>query len=51
MLRNEIEAQDDKTSNVACIRGKSQTIHGNQGTYAAIVNEFIDYIIVSKSRS
>ena len=51
MLRNEIEAQDDKTANVLAFVEKVKRYTEIKELTPAIVNEFIDYIMVSKSKS
>ncbi len=50
MLRNEIEAQDDKTSNVLAFVEKVKRYTEIKELTPAIVNEFIDYIMVSKKQ-
>lgn len=50
MLRNEIEAQDDKTSNVLAFVKKVKRYTEIKELTPAIVNEFIDYIMVSKKQ-
>lgn len=50
MLRNEIEAQDDKTSNVLAFVEKVKQYTEIKELTPAIVNEFIDYIMVSKKQ-
>lgn len=50
MLHNEIEAQDDKTSNVLVFVEKVKQYTEIKELIPAIVNEFIDYIMVSKKQ-
>lgn len=50
MLRNEIEAQDDKTANVLAFVEKVKQYTEIKERTLAIVNEFIDYIMVSKKQ-
>ena len=50
MLRNEIEAQDDKTANVLAFVEKVKRYTEIKELIPAIVNEFIDYIMVSKKQ-
>lgn len=50
MLRNEIEAQDDKTANVLAFVEKVKRYTEIKELTPAIVNEFIDYIMVSKKQ-
>lgn len=50
MLRDEIEAQDDKTSNVLTFVEKVKRYTEIKELTPAIVNEFIDYIMVSKKQ-
>ncbi len=50
MLRDEIEAQDDKTSNVLAFVEKVKRYTEINELTPAIVNEFIDYIMVSKKQ-
>jgi DNA invertase Pin-like site-specific DNA recombinase len=50
MLRNEIEAQDDKTSNVLAFVKKVKRYTEIKELTPATVNEFIDYIMVSKKQ-
>ena len=47
MLRNEIETQDDKTANVRAFVEKVKWYTEIEDLTPAIVNEFIDYIMVS----
>ena len=50
MLRNEIETQDDKTANVLAFVEKVKRYTEITELTPAIVNEFIDYIMVSKKQ-
>ncbi len=50
MLRNEINAQDDKTSNVLAFVEKVKEYTEIKELTPAVVNEFIDYIMVSKKQ-
>lgn len=50
MLRNEIKTQDDKTSNVLVFVEKVKRYTEIKELTPAIVNEFIDYIMVSKKQ-
>ena len=50
MLCNEIEAQDDKTANVLAFAEKVRRYTEIKELTPAVVNEFIDYIIVSKKQ-
>lgn len=50
MLRNEIEAQDDKTANVLSFAEKVKRYTEIKELTPAIVNELIDYIMVSKKQ-
>lgn len=50
MLRNEIEAQDDKTVNVLAFVEKVKQYTEIKELTPAVVNEFIDYIMVSKKQ-
>ena len=50
MLRNEIEAQDDKTANVLAFVEKVKRYTEIEQLTPAIVNEFIYYIMVSKKQ-
>lgn len=50
MLRNEIEAQDDKTANVLAFVEKVKRYTEIKELTPAIVNEFIDYIMISKKQ-
>ena len=50
MLRNEIEAQDDKTANVFAFVEKVKRYTEIKELTSAIVNEFIDYIMVLKKQ-
>lgn len=50
ILRNEIEAQDDKTSNVLAFVEKVKRYTEIRELTPAIVNEFIDYIMVSQKQ-
>mgnify|MGYP002792310021 CR=1 FL=1 len=50
MLRNEIEAQDDKTVNVLSFVEKVKQYTEIEELTPVIVNEFIDYIMVSKKQ-
>ena len=50
MLRNEIEAQDDKTANVLAFAEKVKRYTEIEQLTPAIVNEFIDYIMVYKKQ-
>lgn len=50
MLRDEIEAQDDKMSNVLAFVEKVKRYTEIKELTPAIVNEFIDYIMVSKKQ-
>lgn len=50
MLSNEIEAQDDKTANVFAFVEKVKRYTEIKELTPAIVNEFIDYIMVSKKQ-
>lgn len=50
ILRNEIEAQDDKTANVLAFVEKVKRYTEMKDLTPAIVNEFIDYIMVSKKQ-
>lgn len=51
VLRNEIEAQDNKTSNVLTFVEKVKRYTEIKGLTPAIVNEFIDYIMVSQKQA
>ena len=48
MLHNEIEAQDDKTANVLAFVEKVKRYTEIKELTPAIVNEFVDYIMISK---
>ena len=50
MLRNEIEAQDDKIANVLAFVEKVKRYTKIKELTPAVVNEFIDYIMVSKKQ-
>ena len=50
MLRNDIEAQDDKTTNVLAFVEKVKQYTEIKELTPSIVNEFIDYIMVSKKQ-
>ena len=50
MLRNEIEAQDDKTANVLAFVEKVKRYTEIKELTPAIVNEFVDYIMISKKQ-
>lgn len=50
MLRDEIEAQDDEMSNVLAFVEKVKRYTEIKELTPAIVNEFIDYIMVSKKQ-
>ena len=50
MLRNENETQDDKTANVRAFVEKVKWYTEIEDLTPAIVNEFIDYIMVSKKQ-
>lgn len=50
MLRNEINAQDDKASNVLAFVEKVKEYTEIKELTPAVVNEFIDYIMVSKKQ-
>lgn len=50
MLRDEIEAQDDKMSNVLAFVEKVKRYTEIKELTPAIVNEFIDYIMASKKQ-
>lgn len=50
MLRNKIEAQDDKTSNIRTFVNKVKRCMKTKQLTPAMVNEFIDYIMISKKQ-
>lgn len=50
MLHNEIEAQDDKTANVLAFVEKVKRYTEIKELTPAIVNEFVDYIMISKKQ-